>query len=69
MLATNRHRDSGLNVLDEPRKRWNKANEEGGDSTPVGAVLGVSVDALEVVQVGYTDTTAANDVIAKPHVR
>ena len=63
MLAAHGHRDGGLDILDETWKRWCEANDEGGDSAPVGAVFAVSVDAVEVVQIRYTDTTAADDVV------
>jgi len=63
VLAANRYRNGGLDVLDETRKWWCEANDKGSDGAPVGAVFAVTVDPIEVVQIGYTDTTAADDVV------
>jgi len=63
VLAALRHRNGGLNILDEAGKWWGKADDEGSDGAPVSAVFAITIDAVEVVEVGYTDTTAADDVV------
>ena len=54
-------------VVDEAGEWGDTADEEGGDSTPVGGVSWrVPVDAVEVVHVRYRHIATSDDVVAAP---
>ena len=69
MLAA--QRDAGLavarddDVADEAGQRRRAADEEGGESAPVGGEpRRVAVDAVEIVHGRYGNPAAADDVVA-----
>jgi hypothetical protein len=68
-------RDAGLaqtsydNAVDKTWKWWDAADEEGGDSAPVGAKFRrVAVDAVEVIHVGYGHITTSYNVVAMARI-
>ena len=60
-FAIARHNDD----VDKAGEWRSAADEESGDSAPVGGVLKrVAVDTVEVVHIGYGDVTTSDDKIA-----
>lgn len=60
-LAVSRHND----VVDEAGEWGNASDEESGDGAPVARISGrVSVNAVEVVHIGYGHVAAPDDEVA-----
>jgi hypothetical protein len=57
------------NVVDEAGEGGDAANEEGGDSAPVAGELGrVTVDTVEVVHIGYGNSSATDDIVTTENI-